>query len=112
VKVDRCVQSRPASTVDSVQRSVIVQKLACFLDDGPPSPKFQILPSQLRQTADRAAGSLGGPILDSAQPTLFVPNPVHPNWQFSALWLELVRPSVLTGLNRHVSGQVRLCQAE
>jgi hypothetical protein len=49
-----------ASTIDSVQRSVAVQNilcwLACFVHNGPPSPKFQILPSQLRQTADRAAG--------------------------------------------------------
>jgi hypothetical protein len=30
--------------------------LAYFVHNEPPSPKFQILPSQLRQTADRAAG--------------------------------------------------------
>jgi hypothetical protein len=29
--------------------------LACSVHNGPPSPKFQILPGQLRQTADRAA---------------------------------------------------------
>ncbi len=30
--------------------------LACYVHNGPPSPKFQIPPSQLRQPADRAAG--------------------------------------------------------
>ncbi len=30
--------------------------VACCVHNGPPSPKFQILPSQLRQTTDRAAG--------------------------------------------------------
>jgi hypothetical protein len=49
-----------ASTVYSVLRSDAVQNilcwLACSVHDGPPSPQFQILPSQLRQTADRAAG--------------------------------------------------------
>ncbi len=42
------------------QRSVAVQNilcwLACCVHNRPPSPKFQIFPSQLRQTADRAAG--------------------------------------------------------
>ncbi len=60
VKVVRPVQSWPASTVYYVLRSVAVQNilcwLACFVHNGPPSPKFQILPSQLRQRADRAAG--------------------------------------------------------
>jgi hypothetical protein len=60
VKVVRCVQSRPASAVDSVLRSDAVQNklcwLACSVHKGPPSPKFQIPPSQLRQRADRAAG--------------------------------------------------------
>jgi hypothetical protein len=46
--------------VDSVQQSVAVQTLMCWLDcfvhNGPLSPKFQIVPSQLRQTEDRAAG--------------------------------------------------------
>ncbi len=56
-----CVHIRPpASTVYSVLRSVAVQNilcwLACCVHNRPPSPKFQILPSQLRQTADRAAG--------------------------------------------------------
>jgi hypothetical protein len=59
VKVVRWVQSRPASTVDSVLRSVAVQNLlrwpACYVHNRPPSPKFQIPPSQLRQRADRAA---------------------------------------------------------
>jgi hypothetical protein len=59
VKVVRCVHSRPASAVDTVLRSVAVQNLlgwlACSVHNGPPSPKFQILPSQLRQRADRAA---------------------------------------------------------
>ncbi len=49
-----------ASTVYSVLWSNAVQNilcwLACSVHNGPPSPKFQILPSQLRQTADRAAG--------------------------------------------------------
>ncbi len=43
-----------ASTVDSVLRSDAVQNilcwLACSVHNGPHSPKFQILPSQLRQT--------------------------------------------------------------
>ncbi len=49
-----------ASTVNPVLQSDPVQNircwLACSVHNGPPSPKFQILPSQLRQTADRAAG--------------------------------------------------------
>jgi hypothetical protein len=49
-----------ARTVDSVLRSDAVQILlcwlACFVHNRPPSPKFQIFPSQLRQRADRAAG--------------------------------------------------------
>ncbi len=60
VKVVRCVHNKPANTVDSVLHLIAVQNLlcwlACFVLNGPPSPKFQILPSQLRQTADRAAG--------------------------------------------------------
>jgi hypothetical protein len=60
MKVVRCVQSRPASAVDSILRSVAVQNLlrllACFVHNRPPSPKFQILPRQLRLMADRAAG--------------------------------------------------------
>jgi hypothetical protein len=60
VKVVRCVHSRPASAVGSVLRSVAEQNrlrwLACFVHNRSPSPKFQILPSQLRLTADRAAG--------------------------------------------------------
>jgi hypothetical protein len=48
------------STVDSVLRSDAVQNilcwLACSVHNGPPSPMFQILPSQLRQKADRATG--------------------------------------------------------
>ncbi len=73
VKVVCCVHSRLASTVDSVLRSDAVQNKLCWLawyvHNGPPSPKFQILPSQPRQTADRAAslsiiykGSLGLPV--------------------------------------------------
>jgi hypothetical protein len=34
----------------------ILCRLACFVHNSPTSPKFQILPSQLRLTADRAAG--------------------------------------------------------
>jgi hypothetical protein len=53
-------QASQHSTVHSVLRSVAVQNvlcwLACFVHNVPPSPKFQILPSQLRQRADRAAG--------------------------------------------------------
>ncbi len=60
VEVVRCVHSRPASKVDSVLRSDAVQNilcwLACSVHNGPPSPRFQIPPSQLRQRADRAAG--------------------------------------------------------
>ncbi len=48
-----------ASTVYYEVWSVAVQNLLCWLacsvHNGPPSPKFKILPSQLRQTADRAA---------------------------------------------------------
>jgi hypothetical protein len=61
VKVVCCVHNRPASTVESVLRSVALQdihvlcRLACFVHNRPPSPKFQIFPSQLRLTADRAA---------------------------------------------------------
>jgi hypothetical protein len=48
------------SILYSVLRSVAIQNLlcwlSCFVYSGPPSPKFQILPSQLRQPADRAAG--------------------------------------------------------
>jgi hypothetical protein len=48
-----------ARTVDSVLQFDAVQNLlcwlACFVHKGPPLPKFQIFPSQLRQTADRAA---------------------------------------------------------
>jgi hypothetical protein len=44
----------------AIRRSDVVQNilccLACSVHNGPPSPKFQILPSQLRQTADRAIG--------------------------------------------------------
>jgi hypothetical protein len=60
VEVVRCVHSKPASTVDSVLRSDAIQNLLCWLAcsvlNGPPPPKFQIPPSQLRQRADRAAG--------------------------------------------------------
>ncbi len=60
VKVVRWVHCRPASTEDSVLGSDAVQNLlcwlACYVLSGPPSPKFQITPSQLRQRADRAAG--------------------------------------------------------
>ncbi len=60
MEVVHCVHIRPASTVYSVLRSVAVQNilcwLACCVHNRPPSPKFQIFPSQLRQTADRAAG--------------------------------------------------------
>ncbi len=60
VKVVRWVNSRPASTENSVLRSGAVQNLLCWLaryvHNGPPSPKFQIPSSQLRQRADRAAG--------------------------------------------------------
>ncbi len=48
VKVVCCVHSRLASTVDSVLRSDAVQNKLCWLawyvHNGPPSPKFQILP--------------------------------------------------------------------
>ena len=41
----RCVQSQPACTVYSVLRLIAVQNilcwLACFVHNGPPSPKFQ-----------------------------------------------------------------------
>ena len=41
----RCVQTQPASTVDSVLRLITVQNLlcwlACFVHNGPSSPKFQ-----------------------------------------------------------------------
>ncbi len=41
----------------AITRSTEYTVLAgCSVHNGPPSPKFQILPSQLRQTADRAAG--------------------------------------------------------
>ncbi len=48
-------------TLCSVLRSVAVQNLLCWLAcfvlyNRPPSPKFQIFPSQLSQTAVRAAG--------------------------------------------------------
>jgi hypothetical protein len=63
VKVVHYVHSRPACTVYStvfctVIRSVqnILCWLACSVHNRPPSPKFQFLPSQLRQRADRAAG--------------------------------------------------------
>jgi hypothetical protein len=65
-----------ASTVDSVAVQNILCWLACSVHNGPPSPKFQILPSQLRQTADRAAGlcikslGLGLPGYISVQPAL------------------------------------------
>ncbi len=49
-----------ASSVYSVLRSVALQNTLCwlayFVHNRPPSPKFQILPSQLRLTADRASG--------------------------------------------------------
>ncbi len=47
MKVVRCVQSRPASTVDSVLHLIAVQNLqycaghACFVHNGPPSVKYQ-----------------------------------------------------------------------
>jgi hypothetical protein len=50
---------QPAQYVGSVLRSVAVQNLlrwlACFVHNRPPSPKFQILPSQLRRSAGRDA---------------------------------------------------------
>ncbi len=81
------VYTQPACIVDSVLRSDAVQNLlcwlACFVHNGPPSPKFQIFPSQLRQTADRAASlsikSLGADTRSesSYQP----PHPPHPAWK-------------------------------
>jgi hypothetical protein len=60
VEVVCCVHSRPASTEDSVLRSAAILNilcwLACYVLNGPPSPKFQIPPSKLRQRVDRAAG--------------------------------------------------------
>ncbi len=66
VKVVHCVHSRPASTVDSALWSDAVQNklcwLACYVHNRPPSPKFQILTSKLRQMADRADSlSIKGP---------------------------------------------------
>ncbi len=62
IQVVCCLQSRPASTVDSVLQSDAVQNLlcwlACFGHNGPPSPKFQIFPNQLRQMADRGCRSI------------------------------------------------------
>jgi hypothetical protein len=40
----------------SQYRIYVVCWLACFVHNGPPSPEFQILASQLRQRVDRAAG--------------------------------------------------------
>ncbi len=62
------MSKQAASIVYSVIRSDAVQNilcwLTCYVHKRPPSPKFQILPSQLRQTEDRAPGlclkSLGG----------------------------------------------------
>ncbi len=74
-----------ASPVYSVLRSAKVQNilcwLACFVHNGPPSPKFQILPSQLRLTADRAVGlhkkSLGGVIIEVKVCTSVLRSTVH-----------------------------------
>ncbi len=43
-------------TAISCSKEYRIQCAGCFLHNGPPSPKFQILHCQLRQTADRAAG--------------------------------------------------------
>jgi hypothetical protein len=54
-----CTERQPAQYIlhwdsDAVQN--ILCWLVCYVHNGPPSPKFQILPSQLRQTADRVTG--------------------------------------------------------
>ncbi len=47
---------QPAQYILYCDQSQTEYTVACCVHNGPPSPKFQILPSQLRQTADRAAG--------------------------------------------------------
>ncbi len=83
----------------------------CSVHNRPPSPKYQILPSQLKQTADRAAGlrikSLGGspPIHStlytrSRKPSIYPPNSFlyifYPFYLFTYVLLSLFSQPINT----------------